>query len=82
MLSETNLLDNREMQIIDNTMTKEKSSQKILEFMKQNANITTNELANLLGISRRAVAKQIAFLKEDGKIHRIGPDKGGFWEVL
>jgi ATP-dependent DNA helicase RecG len=82
LLSETNLLDNREMQIIDNTMTKEKSSQKILEFMKQNANITTNELANLLGISRRAVAKQIAFLKEDGKIHRIGPDKGGFWEVL
>lgn len=85
LLGENNLLDNREMQIKDNAETEkssQKSSQKILELLKQNENITTEELANLLGISRRAVAKQIASLKEKEKIRRIGPDKGGHWEVL
>lgn len=53
-----------------------------MELLKQNKNITTDELANLLDISRRAVAKQIASLKEKGKISRVGPDKGGHWEVL
>jgi hypothetical protein len=28
------------------------------------------------------VAKQIAILKEENIIHRVGPDKGGRWEVM
>ena len=36
----------------------------------------------ILGISRRAVAKQIAILKESGQLRRIGPDKGGHWEIV
>ena len=86
LLGEKNLLDNREMQIKDSTMSGQKSSQKsshkILELMKQNPAITTTELAQLLNISRRAIAKQTALLKEKGLIRRIGPDKGGRWEVL
>ncbi len=90
LLGEKNLLDNREMQIKDSTMSGKESSQKsshksshkILELMKQNPAITTTELAQLLNISRRAIAKQTALLKEKGLIRRIGPDKGGHWEVL
>lgn len=90
LLGEKNLLDNREMQIKDSTMSgkessqksSQKSSHKILELMKQNPAITTTELAQLLNISRRAIAKQTALLKEKGFIRRIGPDKGGHWEVL
>lgn len=90
LLGEKNLLDNREMQIKDCTMSgkessqksSQKSSHKILELMKQNPAITTTELAQLLNISRRAIAKQTALLKEKGLIRRIGPDKGGRWEVL
>ena len=86
LLGEKNLLDNREMQIKDSTMSgkesSQKSSHKILELMKQNPAITTTELAQLLNISRRAIAKQTALLKEKGLIRRIGPDKGGRWEVL
>ena len=36
----------------------------------------------MLGISRRAVAKHIAALQACGRILRIGPDKGGHWEVV
>ena len=39
------------------------------------------EIANELGISRRAVAKQITNLRKKGLISRIGPDKGGYWQV-
>ena len=86
LLGEKNLLDNCEMQIKDSMMSgkesSQKSSQKILELMRQNPAITTTELAQLLNISRRAIAKQTALLKEKGLIRRIGPDKGGHWEVL
>ena len=60
---------------------KEKSSQKIIELMKENASITTQKMADFLGISRRAVAKQIAILQEKGLVRHVGPDKGGHWEV-
>ena len=60
----------------------QKSSQKILLIVKNNPEITTEEIAQLIGITRRAVAKQIANLKKAGKLRRIGPDKGGYWEIL
>ena len=59
-----------------------KSSQKILDLIKQNPYITTTEIAETLGISRRAITKQIANLKENNQIRRIGPDKGGHWEII
>ena len=93
LLGEKNLLDNREMQIKSEKSsqkssqkttqkTTQKSSQKILALVAQNPRVTTTEMAEILGISRRAIAKQITALKETGKLRRIGPDKGGHWEVL
>lgn len=55
--------------------------QKIIELISQNKYITTLELAESLNRSRSAIAKQIAKLKEDGVIERIGPDKGGYWGI-
>ena len=59
----------------------QKSSQKILSLIAENAQITTQEIADLLGISRRAVAKQLANLQTKGIVKRVGPDKGGHWEI-
>jgi ATP-dependent DNA helicase RecG len=28
------------------------------------------------------VEKQVSKLRKDGRIRRVGPDKGGHWEVL
>ena len=39
-------------------------------------------MAETLGISRRAIAKQITNLKNNNLLRRIGPDKGGHWEVV
>jgi len=59
-----------------------KSSQKIMELMQGDPTITIGDLARSLGITDRAIKKQIEKLKAQGRIRRIGPDKGGHWEVI
>jgi len=55
---------------------------KIVHMISDNPKITIPEMAEALGITTRAVEKQIAKLKREGKIKRIGPDKGGYWKAL
>ena len=59
----------------------QKSSQKIVEYMKNNPDITTQEIADLMNMSRRNIAKHIATLKKKGLVERIGSDKSGQWKV-
>jgi ATP-dependent DNA helicase RecG len=59
-----------------------KSSGKILELMRNKPYMTIPELAEQLGISTRAVEKNLRKLQEAGRLKRVGPAKGGHWEVL
>lgn len=56
----------------------EKSVEKIVGLMKENASITQNELSEKTGLSRRGVERNIKILKDKKLIKRIGPDKGGY----
>ena len=58
------------------------SSVKSSELPENSRDMTILELADQLGISTRAVEKQINKLKEKGRLRRAGPAKGGHWEVL
>ena len=60
----------------------QKSTQKILDLIAENPKVTTQEMADSLGIIRRAVAKHIKKLQEQSIIRRVGPDKGGHWEII
>jgi predicted HTH transcriptional regulator len=44
--------------------------------------LTTAGLTQAVGISPKGVEKQLANLKREGLLRRIGPDKGGHWEVV
>lgn len=57
------------------------SSEKIIEIILINKNISAQEIAKQMNISSRAVEKQIAKLKKCGILKRVGADKGGYWEV-
>jgi ATP-dependent DNA helicase RecG len=59
----------------------EKSSEKIVALIRTEPRLSAREIAGRIGISPRAVEKQIAALKKDGRLRRIGPAKGGYWEL-
>ena len=58
----------------------EKSSEKIIDLIKKNKSISGREIAEVIGISQRAVEKHLAILKKKGVIKRVGGAKGGHWE--
>ncbi len=62
--------------------TREKTREKILELIRKDELITTNIIAEIIGISVKGVEWQISKLKEEGILKRVGPDKGGHWEVI
>lgn len=53
-----------------------------MALISENQNITTIEMANKLSMARSGVAKQIAVLQKQNLIRRVGPDKGGHWEIV
>ena len=58
-----------------------KNRREILRLMAENPYITQTDLSKAVGVSLTAIENNIEFLR--GKyIRRVGPDKGGFWEVI
>lgn len=53
----------------------------IIREIISNPTISKAELAQIVGISTTAIDKNIAAMR-DKVIRRIGPDKGGRWEVI
>lgn len=65
----------------DREKSREKGREKIINIIRNNPTETQFELSNTLQISTKAIEKHIKNLREDGIIRRVGPDKGGHWEV-
>lgn len=91
LLGESNILDSKEMQSPKKTTQKttrktekttQKTTQKILDVLKADPTATRKELADLLGLTPDGIKWNIEKLKKEGKLRRIGPDKGGKWEVI
>ena len=59
----------------------QKSNQKILEAMRAQPDVTIEILQQITGLSESGVKKVIRQLRNNGLIRRIGPNKGGHWEV-
>jgi ATP-dependent DNA helicase RecG len=58
-----------------------KTTQAIVDLMLDTPEITIPEVAEKLGRSERAIELQINKLKESQVITRVGPAKGGHWQV-
>lgn len=54
----------------------------ILKLMGNNPFITAKDLSELVGISVRKIESNISYLRQAGLIKRVGPAKGGRWEVI
>jgi ATP-dependent DNA helicase RecG len=58
------------------------NEKRILEIIAKNRFVTIPELSKILGISTTAVENNLAKLKVKKMLKRIGPDKGGYWEIV
>ena len=82
LLGEDNILSNREMHV-NYREVKEKTEEiatredLIIEILKENPNITLQELADKIGESLRTVKTSFEVLQENGKIERVGGKKDG-----
>ena len=76
-----NLSKSEKSKVKSNEKGKEKSSEKVIRLMAENSIITTQEIAQSLGLSLAGIEKIIRILKQKGHLRRVGPDKGGHWEI-
>ena len=58
------------------------TSDKIIKLISENPRHSAKSLSEAIGISAKGVEKQLAKLKSQGRIRRIGPDKGGSWALV
>ena len=58
-----------------------KSREKILELLRIHPEYTMAILANELGVTTKAIEKQLATLKKEGLLRREGSDRKGRWVV-
>jgi len=54
----------------------------ILEIIGSNPSTSYEELVQLTQKSRSSIMRQIARLKASGRLKRIGPKKGGHWDIV
>ena len=69
---------------VPNRVSKEvsDSAKVIYSSIKDNPNVSRNELAIKTGISLKNIQKHINKLKELGLIRRIGSTRTGHWEIV
>lgn len=57
------------------------NQKRIIEAIRQNPFITQEELAEIVGISRKSIIQNMKKLQENHFIERVGADKNGHWEI-
>ncbi len=60
----------------------EKTIDKIIQLIKVNPQITSRAIAQKLSMAHSGVAKHLRNMQNSGIIRRVGPQKGGHWEVV
>lgn len=60
----------------------QKTSDRLLQLLSDHPHLTQDGMVAALMITRSTVQKHILNLKKAGRLRRVGPDKGGRWEVI
>lgn len=57
------------------------NQQKIIDAIKKNPFITQEELADIVGITKKSITANMKKLQDSGFIKRIGANKNGHWQI-
>lgn len=64
------------------SVKKPKTKNLIINMMKENPSITMQQLAEKIGVTPKAIEKQIMRLRAVGTIQREGSNRSGTWKVI
>jgi Fic family protein len=56
--------------------------ERLLLVIRETPGISARELAEHFGVAEKTIKRDIEKLKADGRLKRVGPLKGGHWEVI
>lgn len=70
---------NTEDSLLDGSV---KTDEAILKKLSEYPYMTIKEVSKSSNLSTLAVEKQIGKLKKQGRLRRVGPTRGGYWEVV
>ena len=59
-----------------------KSQTDIVRFLESNKYADRKAIASNVGLTDSGVKYNLSILQNKGIVRRIGPDKGGYWEIL
>ena len=54
----------------------------IVKIVWKNPNATAQSISKEVGIAPRNVQEHLKYLQKAGLLRRVGPDKGGHWEIV
>ena len=74
-----NIVENITENIVEKLST---TRAKIVRIIWKNPNATAQSISKEINIASRNVQEHLRKLQEQGVIRRIGPDKGGHWEII
>ena len=63
------------------TRVTQKTTQKIIELIQKNPQITRREMADTIGITEDGIKYHLNKMQRNKIIKRVGPDKGGYWKI-
>jgi Fic family protein len=67
--------------LIDKNVTVNVTVNSVVDLMRQNPQITVDEIAETLSRNRRTILRWLKPLQNNGIICRVGSDKTGYWQV-
>ena len=83
LLKEKNPLNNKDIHInAIPQVNKETKENRVLNAIKENPKVKTNELALMLGVSVRTIKSLIATLEKNKVIERVGGKRFGCWKII
>lgn len=62
--------------------TKAEQKNRIIKLIKSNPRISKVELSAQIGLHESSIQRRLDALVKEGKLRRIGPTNGGYWELL
>ena len=65
--------------VVENVVENEK---KIMELIRSNPKYSALQMSDLLGLTQRTVQRYLKQLQNKNIIERIGPAKGGYWQII